>query len=158
MNLNSCYKCQWQWQVFILIILFVWHPISLHGQGYFPKLVDLAELKPISSSSTCGGTSSKYCQSTTRLTSLQTCVEKTCEFQCCANCASTKPVATDLAQFYSGSTGVTQDGAPRNGSSVNSYRFQGNSYIQPVRIPGVNYENTGFTISVWIKQKAGNKG
>ena len=149
-----------QWQFFTLILL--WHPIYLHGQGYFPKLVDFAELKPIRSTSTCGATSSKYCQSTTRLTSLQTCVEKTCEFRCCANCSSTKPVATDLAQFYSGSTGVTQDGAARNGSSVNSYRFQGNSYIhpfiQPVRIPGVNYENSGFTISVWLKQKAGNKG
>ena len=157
MNLNSCYKYQWQWKFFTLIMLFIWHPISLHGNNYFPKLVDLAELKPISSSSTCGATSSKYCQSSSKQSSLQTCVEKTCEFRCCANCASTKPVATDLAQVSS-NTGVTQDGDPRNGSSVNSYRFQGNSFIQPFRIPGVNYENPGFTISVWIKQKAGNKG
>ena len=135
------------------------HPISLHayGNNYFPRLLDLAELKPISSSSTCGATPSKYCQSTSRQTSLQTCVENTCEFRCCANCGSIKPVATDLAQISS-NTAVTQDGDPRNGSSVNSYRFQGNSYIQPLRIPGVSYVNPGFTISVWIKQKAGNKG
>ena len=141
-----------QWQFFTLIML--WHSSSLHGQGYFPKLVDLAELKPISSSSTCGATSSKYCQSTTRLTSLQTCVEKTCEFRCCAKCASTKPVATDLAQFYSGSTGVTQDSAPRNGSSVNSLSISRKFLYTTCK----DYKNTGFTISVWIKQKAGNKG
>ena len=155
MSLNSCRKWQWLWQVFTLIML--WHPITLRGNNYFPKFVDLAELKPISSSSTCGATSSKYCQSSSKQSSLQTCVEKTCEFRCCANCASTKPVATDLAQVSS-NTSVTQDGDPRNGSSVNSYRFQGNSYIQPFRIPGVTYVNPGFTISVWIKQKAGNKG
>ena len=155
MRLNRHCKCQWQFLIFFL--LFIWQPPSSYGQGFFPNLVDLAVLKPISSSSTCGTTSSKYCQSLTTQSSLQSCEEKTCKFDCLANCCSSKPVGRDLTQF-SIKSGVTQDGDPRNGSSVNSFRFQGNAYIQPQRIPGVNYVNPGFTVSVWIKQKSRNKG
>ena len=155
MSLNCRCKCQREF--LILFLLFIWHSPSSYGKGFFPNLVDLAVLKPVSSSSTCGATSSKYCQSSTRQSSLPTCEEKTCKFDCCANCGSSKPVGRVLAQF-SIKSGVTQDGDPRNGSSINSFRFQGNAYIQPQRIPGVNYINPGFTVSVWIKQKARNKG
>lgn len=140
-----------------VFILLIWNLSSTYGQGYFPKLVDLAVLKPITSTSTCGATASKYCQSLTTQESLQTCVEKTCEFACCTDCGAAKPVPTDLAQF-SNKIRVTQDGDPRNGSIVRSFRFQGDSYIQPIRLPSINYVNPGFTISVWIKQKAGNNG
>ena len=130
---------------------------STYSQGYFPKLEDLAVLKPITSSSTCGATSSKYCQSLAKQTSLTNCVEKNCEFACCTNCGSAKPVPTDFA-LASNKVGVTQDGDPRNGTIVRSFRFQGNSYLQPLRVPFIDFQNPGFTISVWIKQKAGNKG
>lgn len=155
MNLNC--PCKYQCQFLTFTLLFLWNPLSSHGQGLFPDLVDLAFLKPVNASSTCGATSSQYCQSLKNPTSLQTCVVKTCKFDCCANCGSSKPVPTDLAA-RSTSQSVTQDGNPRNGSTVNSYRFQGNSYIQPGRLPGVTYANPGFSISVWIKQRAGNRG
>ena len=153
---SNC-RCKCQWQLLSLFMLLLWNLPFLYGQGYFPNLVDLAILKPVSSSSTCGATSSTYCQSSPRSSSLQTCTQKTCKLGCCTNCGSSKEVATDLAQF-STKAGVTQDGDPRNGSSVNSFRFQGNSHIQSLRIPSVTYVNPGFTVSVWIKQKAGNKG
>ena len=156
--MSSNCRCKSQWELLFLFLLFIWHLPSACGQlGYFPNLVDLAVLKPVSSSSTCGATSSKYCRSTTRSSSLQTCEEKTCKFACCSNCGTTKPTATDLAKFSS-RLGVTQDGDPRNGSSVSSFRFQGNAVIIPARLPSVNYVFPGFTVSVWIKQKAGNKG
>ena len=150
---------RWKFQrkLNFVFLLFVWNISSTYGQGFFPKLVDLAELKPITSTSTCGATSSKYCESSIRQTSLQTCTEQTCKFDCCANCGSRKPVPLDLAQF-SNKIGVTQDGDPRNGSIVRSFRFQGDSYIQPLRVPVINYVTKGFTISAWIKQKKGNKG
>ena len=150
---------RWKFQrkLNFIFLLFVWNISSTYGQGFFPKLVDLAELKPITSTSTCGATSSKYCESSIRQTSLQTCTEQTCKFDCCANCGSSKPVPSDLAQF-SNKFRVTQDGDPRNGSIVRSFRFQGDSYIQPLRVPAINYVTKGFTISVWIKQKKGNKG
>lgn len=150
---------RWRFQkkLNFVFLLFIWHISSTYGQGYFPKLVDLAELKPITSTSTCGSTTSKYCESSIRQTSLQTCVEQTCKFDCCANCGSSKPVPSDLAEF-SDKFGVTQDGDPRNGTIVRSFRFQGDSHIRPLRVPAINYVNPGFTISVWIKQKKGNKG
>ena len=144
-------------KLFNVLLLIFSHLSSTYGQGYFPKLEDLAVLKPITSSSTCGATSSKYCQSLTKQTSLTNCVEKNCEFACCTNCSSAKPVPTDLAQT-SNEVGVTQDGDPRNGTIVRSFRFQGNSSLQPLWIPFIDFQNPGFTISVWIKQKAGNKG
>jgi len=150
---------RWKFQrkLNFVILLFVWNNSSTYGQGFFPKLVDLAELKPITSTSTCGATSSQYCESSIRQTSLQTCTEQTCKFDCCANCGSSKPVPSDLAQF-SNKFGVTQDGDPRNGSIVRSFRFQDNSYIQPLRVPAINYVTKGFTVSAWIKQRKGNKG
>ena len=155
--MSSNCRCIFHWKLFIFILLSVWHLPSTSGQGYFPNLVDLAVLKPINSSSTCGATSTKYCQSSTRASSLQICDNRTCKFDCCSSCGDSKPVAKDLAGFSS-KQGVTQDGDPRNGSSVSSFRFQGNSYILPLRVPAINYVNPGFTVSVWIKQKAGNKG
>ena len=157
--MSSNCRCIFQWKLFIFILLSVWHLPSTSGQakGYFPNLVDLAVLKPISSSSTCGATSSRYCQSSTRASSLQICEERTCKFDCCSSCGDSKPVARDLAEFSS-KQGVTQDGDPRNGSNVSSFRFQGNSYISPLRVPSITYVNPGFTVSVWIKQKARNKG
>ena len=155
--MSSNCRCIFHWKLFIFILLSVWHLPSTSGQGYFPNLVDLAVLKPISSSSTCGETSSKYCQSSTRASSLQICEERTCKFGCCSSCGNSKPVAGDLAEFSS-KQGVTQDGDPRNGSNVSSFRFQGNSVILPRRVPSINYVNPGFTVSVWIKQKARNKG
>ena len=142
-------------------LLFLWHQTLTYGQsgqpGYFPNLEDLAPFKPVRSSSTCGATATDYCRSSKSPASLQTCFINTCVFGCCANCGSSKPDALDLVKS-SLNQSVTQDGEPRNGSSVNSYRFQGNSYIQALRFPPVNYVNLGFTISVWIKQKAGNRG
>lgn len=155
MGLNTRWK--FQRKLMYVFLLLVWHLSSTKSAGYFPKLVDLAVLKPITSTSTCGETSSKYCQSLSRATSLQTCVEKTCKFDCCTNCGSARPVAIDLAQS-SNKVRVIQDGDPRNGSIVRSFRFQGDSYIQPLRMPTINYVDPGFTISVWIKQKQGNKG
>ena len=98
-----------------------------------------------------------YCQSFRSNGSLQTCFISTCEFACCPSCGSSKPVPTDLVQ-NSLNRGVVRDGEPRNGSSDNSYRFQGNSYIRPLRVRTVDYVRTGFTLSVWIKQKARNRG
>ena len=155
MGLNVHWK--FQRKLDFVFLLFVWYISLTYGQGYFPKLVDLAELKPITSTSTCGATSSKYCQSSIRQTSLQTCFEQTCKFDCCEDCGSSKPVPSDLA-LISDKVGVTQDGDPRNGTIVRSFRFQGDSYILPRRVPAINYVNPGFTISVWIKQKKGNKG
>ena len=155
MILNVC--CRFQKKLNFVFLLFICHILSTYGQGYFPKLVDLAELKPITATSTCGETSSKYCKSTSRQTSLQTCSEETCKFDCCADCGSSKPVPFDLAQT-SNKFNVMQDGDPRNGTIIRSFRFQGDSYIQPLRVPAINYVNPGFTISVWIKQKKGNKG
>ena len=153
------FKVRWKLErkFLYIYILLIWNLSSTYGQGYFPKLEDLAVLKPITSSSTCGATSSKYCQSLAKQTSLTTCVEKNCEFACCTNCGSAKPVPTDLA-LTSNKVGVTQDGDPRNGTIVRSFRFQGNSYLRPLRVPFIDFQNPGFTISVWIKQKAGNKG
>ena len=150
-------RCRFQRKLIFVFLLFICHILSTYGQGYFPKLVDLAELKPITSTSTCGATSSKYCQSSTRQTSLQTCFQETCKFDCCEDCGSSKPVPSDLAE-RSNKFGVTQDGDPRNGTIIRSFRFQGDSYIQPLRVPTIDYVNLGFTISVWIKQKKGNKG
>ena len=155
MILNVC--CRFQKKLNFVLLLFFCHILSTYGQGYFPKLVDLSELKPITSTSTCGATSSKYCQSTTTQTSLQTCFEQMCKFDCCTDCGTSKPVPSDLAE-RSNKFGVMQDGDPRNGTIVRSLRFQGDSYIQPLRVPSINYMNPGFTISVWIKQKKGNKG
>ena len=150
---------RWRFQrkLKLIFLLFIWHISSTHSQGFFPGLVDLAELKPITSTSTCGSTTSKYCQSTTGQSSLQTCTEETCKFDCCVDCGSSKPVPSDLGQD-SNKFGVTQDGDPRNGTIIRSFRFQGDSQIQPRRIPAINYTKPGFTISVWIKQKKGNKG
>ena len=155
MILNVCWR--FQRKLNFVFLLFICHILSTYGQGYFPKLVDLAELKPITSTSTCGATTSKYCGSSARQTSLQTCFEETCKFGCCANCGSSKPVPSDLAE-RSNKVGVTQDGDPRNGTIIRSFRFQGDSHIQPLRVPTIDYVNPGFTISVWIKQKKGNKG
>ncbi|XP_067031738.1 usherin-like isoform X1 [Acropora muricata] len=143
---------------FLWILLFLWHqPVTYCQRGYFPDLRDLSALKPITSSSTCGAQAMVYCQSFRSNSSLRTCFVSTCEFACCSSCGSSKPVPTDLAQ-NSVNQRVLQDGEPRNGSSVNSYRFQGNSYLQPLRVPSVDYVRTGFTLSVWIKQRAGNRG
>ena len=143
---------------FLWIILFLWHqPVTYCQRGYFPDLRDLSALKPITSSSTCGAEAMRYCQSFGSNSSLQTCFVSTCEFACCPSCGSSKPVPTDLVQS-SLNRGVRQDGEARNGSSVNSYRFQGNSYLQPLRVPLVDYVRTGFTLSLWIKQRAGNQG
>ena len=155
MILNVCWR--FQRKLNFVFLLLIGHILSTYGQGYFPKLVDLAQLKPITSTSTCGATSSKYCQSTVRQTSLQTCVAETCKFDCCTDCGSSKPVPSDLAE-PSNKFGVIQDGDPRNGTIIRSFRFQGDSYIQPRSVPSINYVNPGFTISVWIKQKKGNKG
>lgn len=156
MGLNVRWK--FQRKLIYVFLLSLWHLLSTNGQGYFPRLVDLAELKPITSSSTCGnGAGSNYCQSSTKQELLQTCFLQTCKFACCADCGSSKPVPSDLAEF-SNKVRVTQDGDPRNGSIVRSFRFQGDSYIQPLRIQNINYVKPGFTINVWIKQKQGNKG
>ena len=144
---------------FLWILLFLWHqPVTYCQRGYFPDLRDLSALKPITSSSTCGATAMDYCQSFRQNSTLRTCVVGTCEFACCPSCGSSKPVPTDLAQ-NSLNQRVLQDGEPRNGSSVNSYRFQGNSYLQPLILGIVlDYVRTGVTLSVWMKQKAGNRG
>ena len=155
MGLNVRWKLQRK--LICVFLLFLSHLTSTNGQGYFPKLVDLAEQKPITSTSTCGATASQYCQSSTNQVYLQTCFQQTCKFDCCADCGSSKPSPLDLAEF-SNKIRVTQDGDPRNSSIVSSFRFQGDSYIQPLRIPPINYVKPGFTISVWIKQKQGNKG
>ena len=156
MGLNVRWK--FQKKLIFVFLIFLWHLSSTYGQGYFPTLVDLAELKPITSTSTCGSTASQYCQSSTKQAFLQTCFAQTCKFACCADCGSSKPVPSDLAKF-SNKVRVTQDGDPRNGSVLKSFRFQGDSYIQPLyRIQPINYVKPGFTISVWIKQKQGNKG
>ena len=144
---------------FLWILLFFWHQPVTHCQGgYFPNLRDLTALKPIISSSTCEATAMDYCQSFRSNGSLQTCFISTCEFACCPSCGSSKPVSTDLVQ-NSFNQSVVRDGEPRNGSSVNSYRFQGNSYVQPLPLAIVlDYVRTGVTLSVWMKQKAGNRG
>ena len=134
------------------ILLFLWYqPVTYCQRGHLPDLRDLSALKPITTSSTCGAEAMDYCQSFTSNSSLQTCSLSTCEFAYCLSCGSSKPVPTDLVQ-NSLNQRVVRDGEPRNGSSVNSYRFQGNSYLQPLRVRSVDYVRTGFTLSVWIKQ------
>ena len=143
---------------FLWIVLFLWHqPVIYCQRGHFPNLRDLSALKPITSSSTCGATAMDYCRSFRSNNSLQTCSNSTCTFACCSRCGSSKPLSTDLGRF-SLTSGV-RNGEPRNGSSVNSYRFQGNSYLQPLILGIVlDYVRTGVTLSVWMKQKAGNRG
>jgi len=143
---------------FLWIVLFLWHqPVIYCQRGHFPDLRDLSALKPIISSSTCGATEMDYCRSFRSNNSLQTCFNSTCKFACCSRCGSSKPLSTDLGRF-SLPSGVRRD-EPRNGSSVKSYRFQGNSYLQPLSVGIVlDYVRTGVTLSVWMKQKAGNRG
>ena len=98
-----------------------------------------------------------YCRSFRSNNSLQTCYNSTCQFACCWRCGSSKPLSTDLGKV-SLTSGVA-NGEARNGSGVNSYRFQGNSYLQPLLIGIVlDYVRTGVTLSVWMKQKGGNRG
>ena len=156
MSSNYRFKDQ---RYFLWFLLFLWHqPVTYCQKSYFPELRDLSALKPIISSSTCGATAMDYCQSFRSNGSLQTCFLSTCEFACCPNCGSSQPVPTNLVQNYSNQS-VVRDGEPRNGSSANSYRFQGNSYLKPI-LKGIwlDYVRTGVTLSVWIKQKAGNRG
>ena len=143
---------------FLWIVLFLWHqPVIYCQRGHFPNLRDLSALKPITSSSTCGATVMDYCRSFRSNNSLQACSNSTCTFACCSRCGSSKPLSTDLGKF-SLTSGV-RSGEPRNSSSVNSYRFQGNSYLQPLILGIVlDYVRTGVTLSVWMKQKAGNRG
>ena len=142
---------------FLWILLFLWHQLVTYCQrGYFPDLRDLSALKPITSSSTCGTTAMDYCRSFRSNSSLQTCFNSTCQFACCSRCGSSKPLSTP---FFSTSGVGVASGEPRNGSSVNSYRFQANSYLQASSLAIVlDYVRTGVTLSVWIKQKAGNRG
>lgn len=142
------------------ILLFLWHQQVTHCQkGYFPDMRDLSALNPVNSSSTCGATPMYYCQSFRSNNSLQKCYFSTCYFACCSSCGSSKPVQTDLG-MNSFKRGVVRDGEPRNGSSVNSYRFQGNSSLQPSFLfpLALDYVRYGVTLSVWMKQKAGNRG
>ena len=155
--MSANYPFKDQGYILWILLCLSYQPVTYCQRGYFPDLRDLSALKPITSSSTCGAQAVDYCQSFRSSSSLQNCSLSTCEFACCPSCGSSKPVPTDLVQS-SLNRGVRQDGEPRNGSSVNSYRFQGNSYLQPLRVPSVDHVRTGFTLSVWIKQRTGNRG
>lgn len=151
LHLRQVYTC-----MSVLVLLIIWGQIVC-GVGYFPVLVDLAALKPISATSTCGATSSKYCSSRTSSDSVKTCVEKTCKLDCCPTCGSKSPTNYDLSI---GTRIGIESGPPRIGSNVSSLRFQlsRTSSISPSYIPFIEYISKGFAISVWIKQVTGNKG
>ena len=153
MELNYHSEFQWkhQWTIALIVL-----NLPLTHANLFPDVEDLSKLKPISSSSTCGETASKYCKSSDRESSLNICSEETCKFDCCADCGSKKPSPSNLvnpANIHN-----IQRDESRPNSSDRSYGFHGNSYIQPLRVPSIDYVNKGFTISVWIKQTAGNRG
>ena len=137
-----------------ICVLLLSFPLATDCQGLFPSLADLAKLKPITSSSTCGTPASRFC-SAIGSNSIAQCQEETCEFACCSTCGSRTPVYKDLG--VGGRFGVT-DGPPRNGSVKPSLDFGPNSRIIPQMLPSVNYAATGFTISVWIKQDPNNNG
>ena len=153
MSVNYHFKDQGS---ILWILLFLWHQPVTYQKGYFPDLSDLSALKPVISSSTCGATEMDYCLSFRSNNSLQTCSNSTCQFACCLGCGTSKPLSIDLATISS--TSGIASGEPRNGSSVNSYRFQGNSYLQPFIAIVLDYLRIGVTLSVWMKQKAGNRG
>ena len=141
----------------LALVLLLYLPLSTRSKGIFPALEDLAQLKPIVSTSTCGTPSSKYCGSLGS-NSISQCQENTCEFACCRNCHSSTPSHKDLG--VGRKTGI-QDGESRNGSqSPASLKFQKSqsSRILPQMLPSVDYAVSGFTISVWMKQDAGNNG
>ena len=142
---------------FILLLVFTLCGQLVYGAGYFPELIDLAALKPITASSTCGSTSSRYCTSGTSSSSVQVCQEKTCKLGCCGACGSKTPARYDLGQGTR--TGI-ENGSPRNGSSVASFRFPPGrrSWIRPSDIPFIEYVSKGLSVSVWTKQVSGNKG
>ncbi|EDO46757.1 predicted protein [Nematostella vectensis] len=128
--------------------------------GLFPDLLDLAEFKPITASSICGlNGATRLCKSSEKASSVQVCEENTCEFECCANCNNSKPIPSNIGENSRGNV-IPPDGEPRNGSSDPSFVFEASSssYLQPRSVPYIDYVSLGFTLSLWMKQKAGNKG
>ncbi|XP_048585709.1 usherin isoform X2 [Nematostella vectensis] len=128
--------------------------------GLFPDLVDLAEFKPITASSICGlNGATRLCKSSEKASSVQVCEENTCEFKCCANCRNSKPIPSNIGDNSRGNV-IPPNGEPRNGSSDPSFVFEASSSsnLQPRGVPYIEYLSLGFTLSLWMKQKAGNKG
>lgn len=136
---------------FVVFLLFKEVP------GYFPKLIGLAKGSPINSSSTCGQTRTKYCDSSTL--GAKICTQKDCHFDCCSTCSNSAPKSYNLEKPRSTLVGVFR-GEPRPGKTKNSLGFdsRNGSKIAVRPLPTIDYKRKGFTISVWLNQSSGNTG
>ena len=125
---------------------------------YFPQLQDVALGSKIRSSSTCGKTSSKYCDATSLGPSI-TCTEKECKLGCCPTCTSSGPTTNDLQGPGNRRYNIF-NGQPRPGRTDSSLGFNSrqNSKISVLRISNIDHETDGFSISVWVNQTKGNTG
>lgn len=125
--------------------------------SYFPTLRDLAQKSSIRSSSTCGQTSSKYCDASSL--SSRTCTEKVCHYGCCSTCTSSTPSSHNLGAS-SNTLYEIYSGEPRPGKTSHSLGFDSlkDSKIEVRRLPSIDHKNKGFTICVWVNQSHGNTG
>lgn len=127
----------------------------------FPAMKNLADYSPINSSTTCGNPEIKVCRSSIQSSLLDNCTEDTCKFACCSTCSSTKPVPTDLGKIQPSTVIGIKNGPARPGSSDPSFTFESasDSHIDPLNLgPSIDYTDSGFTVSIWVKQKKNNKG
>ena len=141
----------------LVIILYI---KPTHGQikGLFPAIKDLSSFTDVKASSTCGLNDSlmTYCISNVEDSSIQSCTQRTCLFNCCPTCGTKSPsyIIFDNKQKSNG-VFVSSERHPYNkvlGS--NSWNFQSNGFIQS----SIKSESSNFSFTSWIKQEKSNDG
>ena len=146
---------------FIITFIGIFYIKPTQGQlkGLFPGIRDFSSFtKNIKTSSTCGLNDKlmTYCISTVEETSIQSCTQRTCLFNCCPTCGTKSPsyIVFDNKPKSNG-VYVSSERHPYNkvlGS--NSMNFQTNGFIQSQ----TKLESSNFTFTAWIKQENSNNG
>ena len=146
------------------ILLFVTF-FSLHfdpalGQlnGLFPAIKDLSSFTNVRTSSTCGLNDNlmAYCISNVEESSIESCKQRTCLFNCCPTCGTKSPsYITFDNNVKSSGVFVSSERHPYNkvlGS--NSWNFLNNGFI----LSSIKSDSSNFTFTTWIKQEKSNDG
>ena len=145
----------------LVVALFLLH-LTAAQTGLFPPTSDLAQNKPIESTSTCGSPSaSTYCQFSTDFSrSFSQCQTAVCNATC--PYGTTLPSLLDVLSGATVGSGVVR--VNKRPGSPNSVRvalyFLGSttSHVQPsITIPTLS-PDPGFTITVWMFPLVGSQG